>query len=178
MKKLIAVISIILMLLNLFGYNTLFQLEKSHIQHAWKQKLKIGVPTDELHHFKFSEKEWNNLNWTKPNREFKIENQYYDVVYKHFTSGSYLIKAVSDDQETALFQNLAELVLQSWNDTPTHKSPSKIWKLNISEQYLNSKAEFSLITNNEIKHNTAWHHYYDIQKLNTIWNPPQSSFRA
>ncbi len=178
MNRFLAVISITLMLFNLFGYTMLFQLEKDHIQHTWKQKLKKGVPSDELYHFQFSQDEWKNLNWTKPCKEFKIGEQFYDVVHKELQNGSYLIQAVSDDQETKLFQNLAELVQQSWDNTPTQESPSKIWQIHVSDQYIQSIDQFLLTILNDAEHFTAWHHSYTLMKLNTVWHPPQGDLIA
>jgi hypothetical protein len=178
MNRFLAVISITLLLFNLFGYDTLFQLEKDHIQHTWKQKLKKGVPTDDLYHFQFSKEEWNNLKWTKPNKEFKIGEQFYDVVYRVIQDGNYLIQAVSDDQETKLFQNLAEIVHQSWKDIPTQESPSKIWQVSVSDLYLLSKGQLSTNIQIDAKHYTTWHHSYTLPKLNTVWHPPQGGLIA
>jgi len=173
MRILFAVISISLLLFNLFGYATLFQWEQQRIRHELKQQLKAGVPAEDLYHFQFNEDEWQQLIWTKPNKEFKISHQFYDIVHIDHQDGKYLVQAVSDEQETHLFIHLAEQIHQAFHQTPVEESPSKVWQQVISEDYHAPRAQPDHHYSLNSMHATTWFFACSTVELNTIWNPPR-----
>ena len=117
------------------GYVIEFQLESSRIRKEIKKLTKEAVPRNQLINFQFSEKEIQNLTWTKKN-EFKKNGHFYDVVWeKVLGNGKIEFQCVSDDQETLLFEKLDEYVSANLVNSDPDK-PLKNWSKLFFGNYL------------------------------------------
>jgi len=93
----------------LVEFDIYFYNEQAKIKKQLKTYLKEGVPKNQLKAFEFTKQEVSILNWTKPTKEFKIGNRFYDVVWrKNLETGKIYFQCVDDAQESILFKNLAQ----------------------------------------------------------------------
>jgi hypothetical protein len=127
----------------LIGFVAYFQYSKQKIKKELKLALKEGVPMDQLVKFQFTASEAKELNWIKSN-EFKMGDNYYDVVWKNERNDSVFFSCVNDIQETKLFVQLTQYVnFNLSNETPF--SPLKsIFTTLQQPSILPEKVEFSL----------------------------------
>lgn len=105
-----------------FQYSV-FKLKQKKIRSDIKRAIKEGVPENELVDFRFHTKEesWINLEWTKPEKEFRFNDQMYDVVETHKSNDTIYFKCIHDVKESGLFQQLDQLTNQR-----SHKDKSLV----------------------------------------------------
>lgn len=105
-----------------FQYSV-FKYKQARIRSDIKRAIKEGVPEDELVDFRFYTKEesWINLEWTKPDKEFRFNNQMYDVVETHKSNDTIYFRCIHDVKESGLFQQIDQLTNQK-----THKDKSLV----------------------------------------------------
>ena len=106
-RKVISILIICIFSIQLVGFTVYFFHEKAKISKQLKTYLKKGVPKNQLINFDFSKVQFQNLQWTKLKKEFKIEDRYYDIVWKKDHKGRVILQCVDDQQESKLFKNLA-----------------------------------------------------------------------
>lgn len=96
-----------------FQYS-IFRYKQSVIRSEIKRAIKEGVPEDELVDFRFHIKEesWKNLEWTKPEKEFRFNNQMYDVVETQKSNDTIYFKCIHDVKESGLFHQIDLLTNQ------------------------------------------------------------------
>jgi len=91
-----------------------------------KKIIKAGLSDSEKTHFKFSAKEFEQLDW-KNDKEFMLGGEMYDMVSStHFSTDSLSITCINDKQESELFGNLSEYIDQNTDLTATGKPISKV----------------------------------------------------
>lgn len=173
MNRLTGILSIFLILFNLYGTWVLVEVERSGIRSSIKKKIKAGVSDDELFHFHFSANEYAGLEWHESNKEFCINGMFYDVVRVHESNGKYHIEAVSDEQESELFQKLDQMVTSIWNAVPDSDDTKQIishWLKN----YLSPQiSKFSNFINPSKVLNPFEKFFSSSQFLAAVWNPPK-----
>jgi len=134
-RKLISFGLLFLFLWQIGGYLLEFQLESTRIRKEIKKLTKEAVPRNQLIYFQFSEKEMNQIVWTKKN-EFKKDGHFYDVVWKKdLGNGKIEFQCVSDNQETVLFAKLDQYVSTNLANSNPDK-PLKNWTKLVFEVYL------------------------------------------
>lgn len=96
----------------------LLRYRQAAIRSEIKKAIKEGVPENQLVSFRFHKQEenWINLIWTKPKKEFRFNNQMYDVVERREEKDSIYFKCIHDVKESGLFQQI---------DKMTNKQTSK-----------------------------------------------------
>ena len=102
-------------IVSLTGFQySFFKYKQSKIRSEIKRAIKEGVPEDELVDFRFYTKEesWINLEWTKPEKEFRFNNQMYDVVETHKSNDTIYFRCIHDVKESGLFQQVDQLTNQ------------------------------------------------------------------
>jgi hypothetical protein len=114
-KKLFSILLLVIVLFNITGFFVIFKIEQFHIRKAIKRQIKAGVSEDELHFFSFSQKEFNELDWTKKGKEFRLENTMYDVVRLEKFKDFIHLYCVNDKEESVLFANLYERIQYKMN---------------------------------------------------------------
>ncbi|MEI8117286.1 MAG: hypothetical protein WCH03_07085 [Flavobacteriia bacterium] len=101
------------------------------IQKEVKHAIKHAVPEAKLIRFHFTFHETQQLTWVK-SHEFILNGHYYDVIHKAKDKNGYFFKCISDDQETALFQQLKSMT--SFNLSHSGKDqPVNVWFKFLSE---------------------------------------------
>lgn len=104
----------------------IFKYRQANIRKDIKHAIKTGVPDDQLVDFIFHTKEesWINLDWTKPEKEFRFNNQMYDVVQKRENADTVFFRCIHDVKESGLFQ---QLDLMTENRSDKDKSVVLFW---------------------------------------------------
>lgn len=96
-----------------FGFQLRFEAQRKAVQRGIKDRIRKGIPMEELTVFRMPLTEWRALQWVKPGREFRLASgDMYDVVHLHEQDGRVEAHCVHDVAETHLFAGLKEHVLQ------------------------------------------------------------------
>ena len=162
MRKLISFGLLFLFLWQIGGYLIEFQFESTRIRKEIKKLTKEAVPLNQLVYFQFSEKEIQNLTWTKKN-EFKKNGHFYDVVWrKNLANGVVEFQCVSDDQETVLFAKLDQYVSANLANSNPDK-PLKNWSKLVFGVYLPSQFDIQPIFKSTLSAYTENGFYYKDQ---------------
>ena len=173
MNRLLGIFSIFLILFNLYGTWVLVEVERNEIRSSIKKKIKAGVSDEELFHFHFSADEYADLEWHDSHKEFRINDMFYDVVRVHETNGEYHIEAVSDEQESELFQKLDNMVTSIWNAIPDSDDTKQIishWLKNYLSPKLKDLSRFLF---NQATLNPLEKFFTNSQLVAAVWNPPK-----
>lgn len=162
MRKLISFSLLFLFLWQIGGYVIEFQLESGRIRKEIKKLTKEAVPRNQLVYFQFSDKEIQNLTWTKKN-EFKKDGHFYDVVWKkNLANGVVEFQCVSDDQETVLFAKIDQYVSANLANSNPDK-PLKNWSKLVFGVYLPSHFDIQPIFQSSLSAHTENGFYYKDQ---------------
>ncbi|MBK9076551.1 MAG: hypothetical protein IPL77_16560 [Flavobacteriales bacterium] len=101
---------LVLMALQL-GHLASFEWKRRTVRKEIKLRLKAGVPQEERTPFQVTQAEYAALDWVKPQREFRLNGRFYDVVELHVQADeTFLLSCIDDHQETELFAHLSDLV--------------------------------------------------------------------
>lgn len=105
-----------------------------------KRAIKEGVPEDELVDFRFhiEEDSFINLEWTKPKKEFRFNQQMYDVVETRQNKDTIYYKCIHDVKESGLFQQIDKMA-----NNRTNKETSVVKFLH-HQFYFHEAISFSL----------------------------------
>lgn len=108
-----------------------FKMEQFRIRREMKHQIKAGIPEDELHEFNFSIKDYEQLDWVRPDVEFRIGNEMFDIVRSMTRGDSIQLNCVNDKEEAVLFTQLDELIQKKMEqESNANNSPlSKLVKL-------------------------------------------------
>lgn len=115
--------------LNITGVFIAYKIEQAYIRKAIKKQIKAGVSQEKLHYFKFSNKEYEKLHWKRPEIEFRIGKNMYDVVRSEKRDDSVFLFCVNDVEESILFAKLDERLNERMNNSANTKD-SPIRKVN------------------------------------------------
>ncbi|WP_107039536.1 hypothetical protein [Brumimicrobium mesophilum] len=85
-----------------------FKYRQANIRKDIKRAIKEGVPKDQLVDFVFHmhEENFTNLEWTKPEKEFRFNDQMYDIIETTESNDTIYYKCIHDVKESGLFQKL------------------------------------------------------------------------
>jgi hypothetical protein len=113
MRKHLAALFLLLVIWQLIGVSSWFELSRRTIRKEIKTKIKGGVPDEELIQFSFTLSEFKKLTWIKPH-EFRLNGRLFDVVHRiTHSNGSLTLKCIDDMQEKLLFAKLGESTADS-----------------------------------------------------------------
>lgn len=95
---------------NMTGFFIVFKIEQSIVRKNIKRQIKAGVPNNQLFTFHMSRSDYNELDWVKANKEFKKDQNMFDVVKLESTKDSVTLFCINDRQEKELFARLDQAV--------------------------------------------------------------------
>lgn len=100
-------------------------------QRAIKNRIRQGLPLEQLTPFRMSEQEWRALEWVKPEREFRLaDGAMFDVVRVGVKDGEVHALCIADHAETGLFEGLKEHVRrQLEGGDPEHGPSAQVHRL-------------------------------------------------
>lgn len=122
---------LIVVIYNMTGIFIVFKIEQYHIRKDIKHQIKAGIPKDELHFFSFSQNEYEQLEWIRPDIEFRLGNNMFDIVRVENFQDSIQLYCVNDKEEAILFAQLDEMIRKKMEqESNTSDSPlSKVVKI-------------------------------------------------
>ncbi len=113
MKRVAAILIVLLFAFQSAGVFLLFQVKQQEIRSEIKQRIKQGVPEEELVVLTFPnavlKSSGDDFRWIHE-REFIYHGQLYDIVKRVPGSDSTTFHCISDEEETLLFKNLDHMV--------------------------------------------------------------------
>lgn len=118
MRKLAGILLLSMMLWQIIGFVGYFEYSHYIVKKHIKKQLKEGVPSSELVHFTFTEKELSRLTWIKKH-EFELNGSLFDIVRKTRSKLGYQLECISDKQETVLFAGLGKKIAGNLSDQDT-----------------------------------------------------------
>jgi len=110
------------------GYLLIFKIQQYQIRKEIKQRIKAGVPENELVLLKIPralEEKPNPVFQRIHEREFRYEGKMYDIVRREIHGDTTWYYCVSDEKETVLFANLDELVNRETSQNPQRRQQSE-----------------------------------------------------
>lgn len=123
-----------LMLWQLIGFFTYFEISHFYVKKEIKTALKKSVPENHRKLFYFTASQEKSLHWIKSN-EFKLNNRYYDVVERTESNGKVRLSCIDDIQETHLFKQLGFQTSSSLSKG-TGKIPLNSWFQLLQQPFL------------------------------------------
>ena len=125
MRKLLAIVVVFLFAFQTGGFLILFELQKYSIRNEIKNKIKQGLPEEELVVFRIPVEEQEsflkNFMFFDEN-EFRIEGKMYDVVKVETNTDFIFYYCVSDEKESMLFANLDTSVRKTMDNSPSNQN--------------------------------------------------------
>ena len=110
LKKILSIAMVVTFLFNMTGILVVFRLEQARIRREVKQRIKTGLPAEELHVFDFTGEAYQSLDWEREGREFRQGKELYDVVRSEKHPGGVRLYCINDRQESVLFATLDRLI--------------------------------------------------------------------
>ncbi len=130
-KRITSILFVTALLFNVFGYFALFSIEKNRIQKEVKTYIKEGIPKNKLKAFVFTPTEFENLQWTKPGKEFRLNGEMYDIIQIELNGENKIYWCYHDMAESKLFANLDSILQMQMTGIPNGidetPSISSIW---------------------------------------------------
>ena len=139
-----------------------------------KKALKNTVPSDELYLFNvLNGKDLpENATWVKPEKEFRLNGNMYDIVRCENNDGRTVLYCINDKQEQALFANLDEHIEKHIAANSKNKnSKSKLEKKAVDLYDLPSKSEI-ILSYKVIKYISISENHFP-HFLDSFYPPPQ-----
>lgn len=93
-----------------------WQYEWKQVRSEIKHQLKETVPTEKLHRFEITSEMYNQLDWVKPEKEFRLNHQMFDVVKAEHQNERIILHCINDKEEAALFKDLNALISRHFED--------------------------------------------------------------
>jgi hypothetical protein len=177
LKKPFSVLLLAAVIFNMTGFFIVFKIEQSIVRKNIKRQIKAGVPNSELHSFSMSMSDYDNLEWVKAEKEFKINNSMYDVVKSSKFKDSITLFCINDKQEEELFERLDQAVQnQMERESNAPNSPLNKGIKFLKLVYKIPKSEINLIGQPPFNQNyrTLVPHSYSSPFLEKDAPPPNS----
>lgn len=173
----VAVLVLLVFLFNMTGVYILFKVEQTHIRKSIKHQIKANIPIDQLHKFVLSHSSYKELNWIRPNIEFRMGNDMYDIVHLVLCGDSIQLQCVNDKEEAILFAKLDELLqkkMEQESNTPSSPINKVMKKMKLV--YIKYANNISLInkTTNEAFKIASIMNFYCSPYLEIQCPPPDS----
>lgn len=111
MPRILAILLLLVLLIPLAGGHLLFKLRQWQIKEQIEERMKSGIPQEELVLVKIPDK-WEEDGHPRFQRiedhEFRYNKQMYDIVESEQQGDTTFYYCIQDDLETALYKKLAE----------------------------------------------------------------------
>lgn len=122
----------------------MLHLEKKAIRRLVKQEILEGFDEADLVRLTFTADEAKQLEW-EHSKEFKYQDQFYDVVRTEIADGKVTYVCWLDKQETEVNKKLDHLIADVLDGMPTKNEPSKALNKLLKSLFTENFSSFSLI---------------------------------
>ena len=119
MKKLLAIIFLLILLQSIGGYFVLLNLQQAHCREEAEKKMKAEIPAEQLVKFVFSDAEFKQITWERTNKEFFFNHQLYDIIRHEIIANKHILLCFDDKQESKIKRQLIEHQQQQSKNTYT-----------------------------------------------------------
>lgn len=125
MKKLIAIVLLLCISVQIWGYHLYFTFQRAFVKSEVKAMLRNKPDEASTTKFAFNtgNKEDRQLMW-EDEHEFRYNGEMYDVIEKRTVDGVLQIRCISDKAETALVQHYKGLLNDDFSNAPQKKMNS------------------------------------------------------
>ncbi|NOT51789.1 MAG: hypothetical protein HOP10_11000 [Chitinophagaceae bacterium] len=132
LRKLTAIIFILIFAFNVAGYYPLFKIKQQKIRKEVRKRIKNAIPNEELTLFVFdtSSEEFKKIQWVEEH-EFRYRGSMYDIVRQSSgENGTLSFYCINDEHEEKLFTSLYKYIedLSGGNENETENDSLKIIK--------------------------------------------------
>lgn len=136
------------LLFNMSGAYLIFESARFNIRKEVKQRIKAGVPADQLFTLRFRTcdilKGTAGIQWKESN-EFSYNGLMYDIVKKNIDGEYTIYECINDKQEDQLFAKLDELVKKTTSKNKNVPQRTRIMlQLLIHEAMINEQTKYDI----------------------------------
>lgn len=177
MKRLFSISILLVLTLNITGVFFVFKIQQYKVRKEIKHLIKAGIPENELHEFHLSNKDYEQLNWVRPDIEFQKGNEMFDIVRAETKGDSILLHCVNDKEEAVLFAQLDELIQKKMEkESKAPNSPiNKVFKiLKLVYVTSNFKDSLAFLVVKELHHFSDLKYLYSSPYLEVLSPPPDT----
>jgi hypothetical protein len=122
MKKILAILILLLFWFSIVGYFHIFRLLQEEVRHEIKYSLKQGIPEKDLTILSFSH--GDRINWVRQGKEFRYEGRMYDVVRQTENDRGVTYYCIDDEKEARLITRMEQLTRDSAQRSSSSSSNS------------------------------------------------------
>ncbi len=126
MKKVSAILLLLLILYQLVGYYSIHHFQVYRIKKDVKKQIKNSIPQDQLTSISYTLSEIDKINWVEKDKEFIFEGVMYDVVKVKMTDSIITFFCIADFKETELFAKLDSYVNKYIASNPKQQKKSSL----------------------------------------------------
>jgi len=125
LKRIAAIFLLLILAFPFWGFYSFYKNEIHQTRKQVKKLIMAGIEKDELTLLKFSINETKNILEWKHSKEFKYNNNMYDVVYRDTVGDTISYHCWKDDKETEIRFQFDTLLAKKMNDNNTRNSQGK-----------------------------------------------------
>ena len=150
MRRLTSVLLTALVLINLFGFYTLFILKQADIKEEMAEKISHSFSTEHCETLSFDKEVFAKLLFNDNGKEFRYNGRLYDVVNIKKSGARVLVVVEYDAKETALVETFGSLFSQQ-EDKDQSSSPVKTMLSHFQQDYVVHYLSFISVNNSSLK---------------------------
>jgi hypothetical protein len=172
-KASFAIFLISILILPIVGSYLVFSIQQKNIHREIKRKIKNGASPDWILTLRFSKADAQKLDW-KHSKEFRYQNEMYDIVTEKQTKDIVFYQVIWDSKESCLFKDLDRLVSEFLGKSPGSKQETKKWFDYSKSLFFQTTDSYDSNWNYSVFtiHNPKTHPFNSQTDLNSIWRPP------
>lgn len=103
----VSLVLIIILLMNAFGFNMLFNITQNNIRKEIRARIRDGLNDSELVTFEFINNNSAEIQWIHPGKEFVYRNGMYDIVKSKQLAGKTVYYCINDIKEKRLIDDFS-----------------------------------------------------------------------
>lgn len=169
-----------LMLFQSTGLYLMHQVQVSYVRHEMKQRIKAGVPEDELVVLKISKSEEldEDIFEREHSREFRYKGQMYDVIRLVEQGDTTVYTCIHDVKESGLFEALDRMVNEELNEDDDEKRQREMMLGFFQKVYLPVATVEMNLHGSTLSSNFAYSDIVSEEHIIKAAEPPQFMFLA
>jgi hypothetical protein len=176
-KSFLSLLLLFAILFNFTGTFIVFKVQQAQIRKSIKQQIKSGISEDELHFFRLTQAEYEQLDWERPDIEFHKDNEMFDIVRSEKVGDSIHLYCVNDKEEKVLFAQLDVMIQKKMEQDSRRPTPpiSKVAKV-LKLVYVTAEFSFQItsISCHEKTDFSPVNSFYRSHKLEVLTPPPNA----
>jgi hypothetical protein len=160
----VAIFLIAILFFNIFGYFIYFNFLQNNIRKEISSRMRQGMHDSELSIIEVNSRNLSELQWIKPNKEFRFRGCLYDLVKTAQKDGKEFLYCINDTRESKLISDFAK-------NTESNQRAKKLLSNFISANYISCETNFSPVDICNIYHFSI-SHFNILLNIREINDPP------